>query len=293
MPTPPSYYTSQDLNFDNTYFFDIESQHMPLNFQDIDIFFRQQAISFISKLSSHYKEGTPCISKLVAVSLVSIAVKMSKSELTVTSIQRNSIFDKQTIMRMELLIFRALKWRMHSVTPLSVINFFVAFFKFQDAAMKEALTARATEFILKSQIDIKILEFNPSIVAAAALLSACREFFPLQFPCFKKAILMCSYVNKINCEKCSKLMKEIALDGYESVFDTVANTLVNVVDRQQWSSSNSNTVTNNPTGYVEMGKCKSRKLVCWEVSFHLWFMLKLCWELLGTLLVMLLVFVYG
>lgn len=55
LPMPASYYyTSQDSDFDDTsYIFNIESQHMPSNFQDIDIFFRQKTISVISILSSN------------------------------------------------------------------------------------------------------------------------------------------------------------------------------------------------------------------------------------------------
>lgn len=144
------------------------------------------------------------------------------------------IFDKETIGRMELLILGALKWRMRPITPFSFINFFVSFFKVQDPPLRRALTARATEIIFKSQCgtsvelsipcclkrqvhifyscrltyllwinksEIKILGFRPSVVAASTVLYAAHELFPLQFSCLEKAVLICSYVDKVQIYK--------------------------------------------------------------------------------------------
>lgn len=134
------------------------------------------------------------------------------------------MFDAQTIRRMELLILGALKWRMRSVTPFSFFNFFISLFSFKDPALIQALRSRATEIIFKAQngtsgdifhvcdmshfitweisssfiTAINTLEFNPSILAASALLSASHELFPLQFPCFRKAVSSCTHVNKVN-----------------------------------------------------------------------------------------------
>ena len=46
--------------------------------------------------------------------------------------------------------------------------------------------------------EIKILEYKPSIIAASALLCASQELFPLQFPCFRAAIVSCEHVNKVS-----------------------------------------------------------------------------------------------
>lgn len=130
---------------------------------------------------------------------------------------------------MELLILGALKWRMRPVTPFSFTNFFVSFFQVEDPPMRQALTARATEIIFKSQCgtfvetlntmfrkqvhiycscrltylllinksEFKILEFRPSVVAASAVLYAAHELFPLQFSRLEQAILTCFYVDKV------------------------------------------------------------------------------------------------
>lgn len=129
----------------------------------------------------------------------------------------------------------ALKWRMRSITPFSFIPFFISLFKLQDPPLWQALKARAVEIIFKAQngkcpdknshqiqnpikhiyiylylnfpciseqftcfADINFLVYKPSIVSASALLSASHELFPLQFPCFRKALSNCSYINKVN-----------------------------------------------------------------------------------------------
>lgn len=296
LPLPFPFLTSnnnsQDLNFDPS-LFHIESQHMPSNTAyitttnkinpefDDNFSFRRQTISLIINLSHNFdpflsylainylhrflshqsnqlQEGKPWILKLLAVCCISLALKMRKTEHPVTDVIQ------QTILRMELLILGALKWRTRSITPFSFINFFVTFFKFKDPPLRQALKARATQIIFKSQLELKFWEFKPSIIAASALLSASHELFPLQFQCFKKAISTCSYVNKVSFVRCNNVMQEIAMDGYESVLETVSstNTPVNGPDRQ-WpcsSSESENRDTEYGTIGVEMRDFKRRKI---------------------------------
>ncbi|KAJ6383379.1 hypothetical protein OIU78_026794 [Salix suchowensis] len=189
------------------------------------------------------------------------------------------VFDAKTIQKMEVLILGALNWRMRSVTPFSFISFFISLFKPEDPPLKQALKARASEIIFKAQngmcvslhrsyfcrrkeigktcsylafwiliadcwnifcVDINLLEFKPSLIAASALLYASQELFPMQLLCFRKAISNCSYVNKENLLQCYDAMQEIAMDGYRSEFDMVSSsdTAVNVLD-QHFSSSES------------------------------------------------------
>ncbi|KAL8126727.1 putative cyclin-D6-1 isoform X1 [Apium graveolens] len=273
LPTPALYYTCQHSE-NTSCIFDIESQHMPSNTLDIDPSFRQQAICFIMNLSSHgdldpflsylainyldrflsnqpIQDEKPWIFKLVSVSCISLALKITKTEHDC-----KFMFDKETIGRMELLILGALKWRMRPVTPFSFANVFVSFFEVQDPPLRRVLTSRATEIIFKSQREFKILEFRPSVVAASAVLYAAHELFPSQFSRLQQAILTCSYVDKINLEKCNSIMQDIAAKGYNSVFDKVSDMPVNVLSQQQWSSCSGLT----STGSVEMRDCKRRKV---------------------------------
>ncbi|XP_041006089.1 putative cyclin-D6-1 [Juglans microcarpa x Juglans regia] len=278
-----------------TSLFHIESDHMPLeNYlqslqtKGFDISVRREAISEISKFSCTFDpflsylavnyldrflssqgmlQPKPWVLRLLAISCVSLAAKMKETECSLVDFQGDGgfIFDSQTIERMEALILGALKWRMRSITPFSFISYFISFFKLRDPPLRHSLKARATEIIFKAQNEIKLLEFRPSIIAASALLSAAHELLPLQYPCFRKAIFCCSYVNKENLLQCYNAMQEIVIDEYESVFDMVSSsgTPVNVLD-QHFSSSelsgktNGNITTNTIRAERDM---KRRKII--------------------------------
>ncbi|OMP10437.1 hypothetical protein COLO4_04511 [Corchorus olitorius] len=270
----------------------VESDHMPtpnyvdtLKARDLDVSFRREAISSISQLSCKFdpflsylavnyldrflsSQGIPqpktWVFKLVALSCVSLAAKMMKTEFSLADFQGDEgfIFDAQTIERMEYLILGSLKWRMRSITPFSFISFFISFFKLKDPPLRQALKARAVEIIFKAQMDIKLLEFKPSIIAASALLSSSHELFPLQFPCFRKALSSCSYVNKENMLQCyNSMQQEIEKEGYESIFEIVlsSNTAVNVLD-QHFSSSESTEPTNGIVTMRTERDIKRRKI---------------------------------
>ncbi|XP_060190097.1 putative cyclin-D6-1 [Lycium barbarum] len=277
--------------------FNIETDHMPsepyhqkLENSDFRITIRETTISiilqishpfdpFLSYLAINYldrflyfhslSEGKPWILRLIAVSCVSLALKMSKTEYSVPGIQQDGgiIFDTETIKRMEFLILGGLKWRMRSITPFAFINFFISLFKFKDLPLQQALKGRATEIIFSAQNEIKILQFKPSIISASALLSASHELFPLQFPCYKSAILNCSYVHKDDLLSCYNVMQEIAKEGYESVLGIASSTStpVNVLDLHSWSSDNEpiedNTILNANSNARQENNFKRRKII--------------------------------
>ncbi|KAK1405397.1 Cyclin-D6-1 like [Heracleum sosnowskyi] len=245
---------------------------------------RRETISFILQLSHNFDpmlsylaidylhrfistqpiltlDGKPWMLRLVAVSCVSLALKMRKTEFSLDCIQHEGglMFDKKSVRRMELLILGGLNWQMRTLTPFSFLSFFLSFFQLKDPPLTEALQARATQIIFDSQHETKILEFRPSIVAASALLSASHELFPLQFSSYRDSISTCAYVNKADLSKCNDVMEEMATESYESMLDIVSssntNTAVNVLDRD-WSSSSSDCSTalvSNTTMDTEAG----------------------------------------
>ncbi|XP_042518007.1 putative cyclin-D6-1 [Macadamia integrifolia] len=253
--------------------FGAESDHMPSEYyfegiktRDLDVSVRRKAIAlilqaqfscrfdpFIPYLAVNYLDrfipkqgmphGKPWILKLVAISCLSLAVKMNKTNFSLTDFQRDGfIFDTHTIQRMEFLILGALKWRMRSITPFSFVHFFLSLFKLKDPPLRDALKTRAKEIIFKAQNEMKILEFKPSIIAASALLSASHELFPIQFPCFRKAISSCEYVNEEKLFDCCNAMQGIVKDGYESVLSS-SETPVNVLDIHCFSSESDKTIS--------------------------------------------------
>ncbi|KAF8391433.1 hypothetical protein HHK36_023738 [Tetracentron sinense] len=248
---------------------------------NFDPFIPYLAVNYLDRFISRQEmpQGKAWILKLLAMSCLSLAAKIKKTEFSLTDFQTEEgfIFDTQTIQRMELLILGALKWRMRSITPFSFMYFFISLFKLKDPPLRQALKARATEIIFKAQNEIKLLEFKPSIIAASALLSASHELFPLQFPCFKKAISSCVYVNKENLFDCCNVMQDIAMDGYESVFDIMSSsdTPVNVLDRHCWSSESEKTTSSTITAERDI---KRRKIsdFCNDSTFQI-SQIQQCW----------------
>nr|QYW07132.1 cyclin D6-2 [Dimocarpus longan] len=232
--------------------------HFSFNFDPLLTYL---AANYLDRFLSSQKmpQTKPWMLKLLAISCISLAAKMTKTDFHLTDFQSDGglIFDTQTIERMEYLVLGALKWRMRSITPFSFLSFFISLFQLNEPPSKiKALKARAIEIIFEAQNDIKLLEFKPSIICASALLSASHDLFPLQFTCLKNAIFNCSHVNKENMLQCYNAIQEIAVDGYDesSGIDTVSSsdTPVNVLDRRFWSSesdkTNGSTITTTDTG---------------------------------------------
>ncbi|XP_050227253.1 putative cyclin-D6-1 isoform X2 [Mercurialis annua] len=209
-------------------------------------FFAYLAINYMDRFisSQEIPQGKPWIMRLLVVSCLSLAAKMKDTHFPVTNLQReeNSIFDMQTINRMELLILDALNWRMRSITPFSFLHFFISSFELQDPPLTQALKDRATEVIFRAHNEIKFLEFKPSIIAASALLLASHELFPMQFHSFQCSILSCESVNKENLLKCLNAVQE--MEWCESMLDTDSSTRtpLSVLDRH-CSNSESETTT--------------------------------------------------
>ncbi|KAK4255431.1 hypothetical protein QN277_008434 [Acacia crassicarpa] len=257
----------------------IEAHHTPsqtyfhsLKSRDFDFTVRRELISLISQLSCTFdpllsylavnyvdrflanrglSQPKPWILRLLAVSCLSLAAKMMRTEYSVSDIQGEEglIFEARTVRRMESLVLGVLQWRMRSITPFSFISFFIALFKLKDFSQRQVLKDRATEIIIRAQRDISFLEFKPSVVAASALLSASRELLTSQYPCFLSAISDCSYVNNESILKCNNVIQDVTMEGYEPAFDWVSSseTPINVLDHNFLSSesekTNSTTIT--------------------------------------------------
>ncbi|KAL9269341.1 putative cyclin-D6-1 [Drosera capensis] len=253
------------------------SQHYVHNLENMDSHanLRRETVSIISQFTRRFdpslsylavnymdrffsSQGMPqaktWVMRLLAMACVSLATKMMKTESNFSDIQcdQGFIFDSRTVERMELLILGAVQWRMRSITPFSFLQSFMGFFKLKDPPLIQALKARAIEIIFISQNEIKLMEFKSSMVAAAALLSASHELFPIQFPCFRRAISSCSYVHRETLASCCNVMQGMLMEGYESAFDnptramSSSDTPINILDRN-WSSNSTTTTTTTIT----------------------------------------------
>ncbi|XP_073108481.1 cyclin-D6-1 isoform X1 [Elaeis guineensis] len=247
--------------------FAAESDHMsPLAGGHLDLSARRDAISLILQaqfscnldpsvayLAINYVDRflskreipreKPWVVRLLSISCLSIASKMKKLDFSLTDFQREEgfIFDAKTIRRMELLVLGALDWRMRSITPFSFLPYFLSFFSPAQPPLLHALKARASRTLFKAQNEIKMLEFKPSVIAAAALLSAAHELFPIQFASFRSAISSCEF--EILGECCNAI-GDVAMDGCDSTFEMLlsSNTPVTVLGRHCSSSESERTV---------------------------------------------------
>ncbi|GMI91501.1 Cyclin D6;1 [Hibiscus trionum] len=279
--------------------FSSESDHMPshnyfhcLKTSGFHVSFRQEAISLILQaqyscnldsytqyLAINYMDrfiswqeipqGNTWVVRLLVVACISLAAKMKEIHFSFSDFQREEgfIFDPPAIQRMELLVLDALNWRMRSITPFSFINFFVSLFELKDPPLSQALKGRATDLIFQARNEINLLEFKPSITAASALLLACHELFPVQFPSFETSILSCEYVNKEMVLNCFNAMQEMVENEVsESMVDVVSSSStripISVLDchcnkSESESTNNSTTAATVPP---ENREIKRRKL---------------------------------
>ncbi|GKV30869.1 hypothetical protein SLEP1_g39641 [Rubroshorea leprosula] len=234
---------------------------------NFDPFTTYLAVNYMDRFISRkdIAQCKPWILRLLVISCLSLAAKMREKDFSSLDFQKEGfIFDIQTIQRMELLILDALNWRMRSITPFSFLCFFMSLFKLKDPPFTQALKARATSIIFKTQMEINLFAFKPSTMAASALLLASHDLFPLQFPSFKSSIFSCEYVYKENLLTCFNAMQEMVInEGNESALDSVSSTGT-PLSILEWpcrkAESQSTTTTTSATVMPGNRESKQRKI---------------------------------
>nr|GMD02968.1 putative cyclin-D6-1 [Ipomoea batatas] len=229
-----------------------ESDHMPslLSFNDDQISFsiRREAFSLTYRTQFVYKfdrsiaylamnyidrflsrqavlENKPWVVRILVISCLSLAAKMRCIDLCLSDIQRDEglMFDSQSVHRMEGMILSSLKWRLRSITPFSFLHFFTSLYPLEDPSIAQSLIHRASTIIFTSHYDIKLFEYNPSVIAASALLYVAEKLIPMQFLSFKNAIFRCEYVKSDEILNCLSVMRETVTRGIESSIDAMSD----------------------------------------------------------------------
>ncbi|KAK9104650.1 hypothetical protein Scep_021494 [Stephania cephalantha] len=160
--------------------------------------------------------------QLLAVACLSLAAKMEEAEVPrLGDLQMEStklVFDAGSVQRMEFLVLGALDWRLRSVTPFTFIDYF-AYKVDSTCAFTGLLVSKATQIILSIITDVSFLDYRPSSVAAAAILSATHEIPSLSLD-----------LNAGNAvEWCRGLRKDSILSCYQLIQKKL---LVNVVGKR-------------------------------------------------------------
>ncbi|KAF3431321.1 hypothetical protein FNV43_RR26052 [Rhamnella rubrinervis] len=154
--------------------------------------------------------------QLLSVACLSLAAKMEEplvpSLLDLQVESAKYIFEPRTIRRMELLVLGVLDWRLRSVTPFSFIGFFACKLD-STGAFVGFLISRATEIILSNIQEASFLEYWPSCIAAAAILSAASDIPDFSMVNSENAELWCEGLSKEKINGCYRLMQELVLEN--------------------------------------------------------------------------------
>ncbi|PON98884.1 Cyclin [Trema orientale] len=199
-------------------------------------------------------EGWPL--QLLSVACLSLAAKMEEplvpSLLDLQVEGAKYIFEPRTIRRMELLVLNVLDWRLRSVTPFSFIGFF-AWKLDSTATFTGFLITRATEIILSNIQEASFLEYWPSCIAAAAILSAANEIPSFSMVKAEHAESWCDGLSKEKIIGCYQLMKDFLIKSCRKKTPKILPQL-RVTLRSRVSSSTDSSSSSSSSS------CKRRKL---------------------------------
>ncbi|KAH0688676.1 putative cyclin-D6-1 [Solanum tuberosum] len=238
---------------------------------DIDRFTAYLAVNYIDRFLSKQVvlENKPWIVRILVTASLSLAAKMRNiNNLSISnnssmdqSEQRNDeglIFNLQSVHRMENLILTTLNWRLRSITPFALLQFFNSLFELSnDQSLSQSLEDRASDIIFSSHYEIKLLEYKPSILAASAFLCAAHELIPQQVPFFLVAInSKCGHIYKEEVLNCWSVMREITVDEVVSFSSLTPNSVLDQkrtsenADRNNGKKRRLNDFRNNQTFYI-------------------------------------------
>ena len=145
--------------------------------------------------------------ELVAVTSLSIASKFN--EVSSPSLEDfqidglNHMFHHKTVLEMELIVLKALEWRVNSVTSFSFSQILVTKIGMGGG---DIMMNRITDHLLDDLCDLKMLAYAPSVVAVAAVLNVFEEKAALDGN-LGKIMNLFGQEHKENITKCVHVMK--------------------------------------------------------------------------------------
>ncbi|GMH00222.1 hypothetical protein Nepgr_002061 [Nepenthes gracilis] len=218
-----------------------ETEHLPgpdylsrLRNGDLDLKARKEAVDWICRVQSHYNfgplsaylsinyldrflstyklPGKVWMVPLLAVAALSLAAKMEETEVPLSLDlqigESKFIFESKTIQRMELLVLSTLKWRMQSVTPFSLVDYFLCKLNGDQMPPRSSI-CRSIQLIMSTIKGIDFLEFRPSEIAAAVAISVTVETETVDTS--KVISLISEHVEKERLLICLELVHDLLL----------------------------------------------------------------------------------
>lgn len=230
-------------------FFGSEPDHRPMEDylcrcrdRSVDVTSRQDSINWILKVHAyyHFRPVTAILSvnyldrflsrhtlpqgngwpfQLLSVACLSLAAKMEETHvpllLELQMFQTKFVFEPKTIQRMELWVMANLNWRLRSVTPFDFIDYFASKLPCSSTSRHDLLTrvfSVSADLILNTTRVVDFLGFSPSVIAAAAVISASgkRVDFPAGGDWTPESFY--ERVDREVVRSCHQLMEEYLID---------------------------------------------------------------------------------
>ncbi|KAG5377523.1 hypothetical protein IGI04_042119 [Brassica rapa subsp. trilocularis] len=145
--------------------------------------------------------------ELVAVTSLSIASKFNEvSSPSLEDFQMeglNHMFHHKTVLEMELIVLKALEWRVNSVTSFSFSQILVTTIGMGGG---DIMMNRITDHLLDDLCDLKMLAYAPSAVAVAVVLGFLEEKAALEEN-LGKIMNLFGEEHKVSVAKCINVMK--------------------------------------------------------------------------------------
>uniref|UniRef100_A0A0D9WNA8 Uncharacterized protein n=1 Tax=Leersia perrieri TaxID=77586 RepID=A0A0D9WNA8_9ORYZ len=252
---------------------------------------RSDAIDWIWKVHEHYKfgpltavlsvnyldrflsvydlpQGKAWMTQLLATACLSLAAKMEETvvphPLDLQVGDAKYVFETRTIQRMELLVLNALKWRMHSVTACSFIDYYLHKFNDGDLPSIPALL-RSVDLIFSTCKVAEFLVFRPSEIAASVALVALEK---QETSMFERVANCSKNLKKERVLRCYEtiqdkiIMRSIIHQSVDSVF-SMPQSPMDVLDSAACISQRSeDTIVGSPATNYESSVSSKRRRIC-------------------------------
>ncbi|CAN7113563.1 unnamed protein product [Brassica rapa subsp. narinosa] len=176
--------------------------------------------------------------ELVAVTSLSVASKFndvaspSPQELQMEGLTH--MFHHKTVLEMELILLKALDWRVNSVTSLSFSQILMTKMGIVEG---DIMMNRITEHLLDDLCDLKMLGYAPSVVAVAAMWTVLEEKSALEEN-FGKIMNLFGQEQKENIAKCINVMKSRNVEKGWGRKNSEVKSLVSVLQRGDMMNMN-------------------------------------------------------
>nr|GMC81230.1 cyclin-D4-1-like isoform X2 [Ipomoea batatas] len=146
--------------------------------------------------------------QLLSVACLSLAAKMEEPNAPVLMdlqlFDPKYVFEPKTIQKMELRVMHALNWRLHSVTPFDYLHYFISELRIsRPPDLRRRFEDTFTDFVLNTARVTDFLGFPPSVIAAAAVITAVGDAMDIPESFYNR-------VDKVRgkVQSCHRLMEE-------------------------------------------------------------------------------------